>query len=149
MTRTKALVKRGPKPRSEVAAPNTLTTEQLDAVRLLAREGVREMSMRRVLGLTPAQWKTLRADLADGELSPLSLALAEGIADGQADVIAFMKRRMNQENDFQAAAWLADRVFRINKAESNDDSVPKVQIILNAPVATVEAFNALRIEADR
>jgi hypothetical protein len=131
MTRTKALIKRGPKPRTDVATPAALTAEQIDAVRLLAREGVREMSMRRVLGLTPVQWKALRADQADGELSPLSLALAEGIAEGQADVIAFMKRRMTQENDFQAASWLADRVFKLAREEGND-AAPRVSIVINA-----------------
>jgi len=130
MTHTKALVKRGPKPRLDFATPGVLTAEQLDSVRVLAREGVREMSMRRVLGLTLAQWKSLRADQPDGEFSPLSLALAEGIADGQADVIAFMKRRMTQENDFQAASWLADRVFRLGR-DDGDGSAPRVQIVIH------------------
>lgn len=71
-----------------------LTAQNLDAVRILAREGTREHTIRRVLGLTPKEWKALKTDDDDGELSPLALALEEGRADGAGDVIAFMKTRM-------------------------------------------------------
>jgi len=131
---TKAVARPGPKPRAELATLPALTPEQLDGVRSLAREGVREMTARRALALTPQQWKALRADLPDGELSPLSLALAEGLAEGQADVIAFMKRRMTQENSETAATWLASNVFKLGKAEG-EDTAPRVSIVINAAMS--------------
>ena len=98
---------------------------------------MREMSMRRVMGLTPREWKALRADLPDGELSPLSLAIAEGQAEGQADIISFMKRRMTNENSEAAATWLADRVFKMGK-QDGDDNGPRVAIIINAAMTPEE-----------
>lgn len=130
--------------RSDASMLPALTPAQLHAVRALAREGIREITARKVLDLTPAQWKAARADLADGSLSPLALAWAEGVAEGQADVISFMKRRMVSENSESAAIWLATNVFKLTRGESPEDSAgPRVSIVLNAPMATVEAFNAL------
>ncbi len=123
--------------RHDLATLPTLNTAQLDAIRSLAREGVREMTARRALGLTPQQWKALRADMPDGELSLLSLALAEGLAEGQADVIAFMKRRMTQDNSETAATWLASAVFKLGK-QGGDDIAPRVSIIINAAMSPEE-----------
>jgi hypothetical protein len=123
--------------RADLATLPSLNVAQLDAVRSLAREGVREMTARRVLGMTPAQWKGLRADLPDGELSPLSLALAEGLAEGQADVISFMKRRMTQDNSETAATWLAASVFKLGKQEG-EDTAPRVSIVINAAMSPEE-----------
>lgn len=115
----------------------SVTQAQLDACRLMAQEGMREMSMRRVIGLTPREWKALRADLPDGDLSPLSLAIAEGLAEGQADIISFMKRRMTTENSETAATWLADRVFKMGRQDA-DDSAPRVAIVINAAMTPEE-----------
>jgi hypothetical protein len=101
--------------------------------------------MRRVLGLTPSHWKALRADGPDGELSPLSLALAEGIAEGQADIINFMKRRMSQDNDFQAASWLAERVFKLGRQEA-DDPAPRVSIVINAAMTPDEYRRMIEVK---
>lgn len=113
-----------------------LTTHNLDAVRLLAREGTREHTIRRVLGLTPKQWKALKADDDDGELSPLALALEEGRADGAGDVVAFMKTRMADGSE-RAAEFLADRVFQLNRGDGNAE-VPRVAIIVNAALSPAE-----------
>lgn len=123
--------------RSDLAELPAVTRQQLDACRVLAQEGVREASMRRVLGLTPQQWKALRSDLPDGELSPLSRAIEEGLAEGQADIISFMKRRMTQDNSETAATWLADRVFKLGRQES-DDNTPRVAIVINAAMSPEE-----------
>jgi hypothetical protein len=123
--------------RNELTTLPALTAEQLDGVRTLAREGAREPSLRRVLGLTPAQWKALRADQADGELSPLSLALAEGLAEGQADIISFMKRRMTQQDSESAAVWLASNVFKLGKQDA-DEAAPRVSIVINAAMSPEE-----------
>ena len=141
---TKALTKPGPKPRADLATPPALTAEQLDGVRSLAREGVREMTARRALGLTPQQWKAMRTDQPDGELSPLALAWAEGIAEGQADVIAFMKRRMTQENSETAATWLAERVFKLGR-QDNDDSAPRVSIVINAAMSPTDYARMIEV----
>jgi hypothetical protein len=107
-----------------------LTEEALNAVRLLAQEGCREHTIRRAVGLTVAQWKALKAEAEDGELSPLALALEEGRAEGAGDVIAFMKVRM-QEGSERAAEFLADRVFQLNRGDGNAE-VPRVSIFINA-----------------
>lgn len=141
---TKAMTKPGPKPRADLATPLALTAEQLDGVRSLAREGVREMTARRALGLTPQQWKAMRADQPDGELSPLALAWAEGIAEGQADVIAFMKRRMTEENSETAATWLAERVFKLGR-QDNDDGAPRVSIVINAAMSPTDYARMIEV----
>jgi hypothetical protein len=123
--------------RVDPAVVPVLSAAQLDAVRSLAREGVREMTARRALGLTPQQWKASRADMPDGELSPLSIALAEGLAEGQADVIAFMKRRMTQNNSESAATWLASTVFKLGK-QDGEDTAPRVSIVINAAMSPDE-----------
>ena len=107
-----------------------LTEEALNAVRLLAQEGCREHTIRRAVGLTVAQWKALKGEAEDGELSPLALALEEGRAEGAGDVIAFMKVRM-QEGSERAAEFLADRVFQLNRGDGNAE-VPRVSIFINA-----------------
>lgn len=117
--------------------PVAPTEQQLSVVRSLAHEGTREHTIRRALCLTPPQWKALRADLPDGQLSPLSLALAEGLAEGQADVIAFMKRRMSQENSESAAVWLATNVFKLAKEDGGAEQ-PRVSIVINAAMSPEE-----------
>lgn len=142
----KALISPDAKPRADIATLPTLTAEQLDGVRSLAREGVREMTARRTLGLTPPQWKALRADLPDGELSPLSLALAEGLAEGQADLIAFMKRRMSQENSETAAIWLANNVFKLGKQEA-DEGAQRISIVINAAMSPADYQRMIEVTA--
>lgn len=130
--------------KAEVATLPTLTAEQLDAVRSLAREGVRELTARRVLGLTPQQWKAMRADQPDGELSPLALAWAEGIAEGQADIIAFMKRRMTSADSETAATWLAERVFKLGR-QDNDEGAPRVSIVINAAMSPADYARMIEV----
>ena len=120
-----------------------LTDQQLDTVRELAAEGNREHVIRRTLGLTPSQWRRLKDDPTEGDLSPLTLALEEGRAEGATNLIAFFKTRM-AGGDPDAAKWLAANVFKIGKEDGNGEgNQPRVTIILNAAMASVEAFNAL------
>lgn len=121
-----------------------LTPQNLDAVRLLAREGTREHTIRRVLGLTPKEWKALKGDADDGELSPLALALEEGRADGAGDVIAFMKTRMADGSE-RAAEFLADRVFQLNKGDGNAET-PRVAIIINAALSPTEYAQVVAVQ---
>lgn len=121
-----------------------LTTQNLDAVRILAREGTREHTIRRVLGLTPKEWKALKADDDDGELSPLALALEEGRADGAGDVIAFMKTRMADGSE-RAAEFLADRVFQLNRGDGNAEA-PRVAIIINAALSPAEYAQVIAVQ---
>ena len=120
-----------------------LVAQNLDAVRILAREGTREHTIRRVLGLTPKQWKALKADDDDGELSPLTLALEEGRADGAGDVIAFMKTRMADGSE-RAAEFLADRVFQLNRGDGNAE-VPRVAIVIQAALSPAEYAQLMTI----
>lgn len=110
--------------------------DKLDAARLLAREGCREHTIRRALGLSVALWKELKADTEDGELSPLGLALEEGRAEGAGDVIAFMKQRMKDGSE-RAAEFLADRIFQLNKGDGNAD-VPRTTIVINAALSPAD-----------
>lgn len=121
-----------------------LTAQNLDAVRILAREGTREHTIRRVLGLTPKAWKALKADDDDGELSPLALALEEGRADGAGDVIAFMKTRMADGSE-RAAEFLADRVFQLNRGDGNAET-PRVAIIINAALSPAEYAQVIAVQ---
>lgn len=121
-----------------------LTTQNLDAVRILAREGTREYTIRRVLGLTPKEWKALKADDDDGELSPLALALEEGRADGAGDVIAFMKTRMADGSE-RAAEFLADGVFQLNRGDGNAEA-PRVAIIINAALSPAEYAQVVAVQ---
>lgn len=127
-TMTKAQAKAPP-------AVVALSPEQLKAVRDLAAEGSREHTIRRALGLSPKEWKMLKEDDEDGELSPLALALEEGRAEGAGDIIAFMKNKMKSEGDIRAAEWLADRVYKINKGDGNSDEAPRVLIQINAALS--------------
>lgn len=124
--------------------PGELTTQNLDAVRLLAQEGCREHTIRRALGLSLAEWKALKADAEDGELSPLGLALEEGRAEGAGDVIAFMKQRMKEGSE-RAAEFLADRIFQLNKGDGNAD-VPRTTIVINAALSPVEYARVISIQ---
>jgi hypothetical protein len=129
---------------ADLAVLPVLSAQQLDAVRALATEGTREHTIRRALALSPAHWKALKADTAEGDLSPLGLALEEGRAAGIDDLVSFFKLRM-RDGDVRAAEWLGDKLYKIGREDGNAEQ-PRVQIILNAPAASVEAFHALRIE---
>ncbi len=122
-----------------------LSARALDVARELASEGVREATIRRALGLTPAQWKALREDTAEGDLSPLSQALAEGQAAGADQIIAFMKNKMVGEGSERAAEWLADKVFGLAKQDSADN-VPRVNIILNHALAPSEYARVIEVQ---
>lgn len=123
-----------------------LPARSIDVARELASEGVREATIRRALGLTPAQWKAAREDTADGDLSPLSLALAEGQAAGADQIIAFMKNKMVTENSERAAEWLADKVFGLAKPNDGADSAPRVNIILNHALAPAEYARVIQVQ---
>jgi len=122
-----------------------LNPRQLDLVRMLATEGNREHTIRRVLDLTPAQWKRLREDSEDGELSPLALALEEGRAEGAGEVIAFMKSKMKDEGDIRAAEWLAANIFQINKGDGNSET-PRVLIQINAALSAEEYGRIINVQ---
>ena len=121
-----------------------LVPDNLDAARLLAREGCREHTIRRALGLTVAQWKALKADTDDGELSPLGLALEEGRAEGAGDVIAFMKQRMKDGSE-RAAEFLADRIYQLNKGDGNAD-VPRTTIVINAALSPDDYARVIHVQ---
>lgn len=129
------------KPSASPPALPVLTRQQLDVVRALATEGTREHTIRRALGLDPSQWKRLKAQTTDEDgPGPLALALEEGRAAGIDDLVAFFKLKM-REGDIRAAEWIGDKLYKIGKEDGNAEQ-PRVQIILNAPMASVEAFNA-------
>lgn len=122
-----------------------LTMQALDTVRMLAQEGCREHTIRRALGLTPSQWKSLKDDAPDDDsLSPLSLALEEGRAEGAGDVIAFMKVRMKDGSE-RAAEFLADRVFQLNRGDGNAE-VPRVSIFINAALSPAEYAQVINVQ---
>lgn len=112
-----------------------LSRHQLDVARELAQEGNREHTIRRALGLSPIEWKRLKQDSEDGELSPLALALEEGCAEGAGEIVAFMKNKMKTEGDIRAAEWLAERIYRINRGDGNHEDAPRVLIQINAALS--------------
>lgn len=127
-----------------LTVPN-LEPRQLDLVRMLATEGNREHTIRRALELTPAQWKRLKEDSEDGDLSPLALALEEGRAEGAGEVIAFMKAKMKDEGDIRAAEWLAANIFQINKGDGNSET-PRVLIQINAALNAEEYGRIINVQ---
>lgn len=135
--------------KKEQAALPALPSEALDIARELATEGVREHTIRRTLGLTPAQWRKLQEDTEDGQLSPLALALEEGRADGAGEIVAFMKHKMQGEGDIRAAEWLADRIFKINKGDGNGDDAPRVLIQINAALSPEDYGRVINVRHDQ
>lgn len=135
--------------KKEQAALPALPSEALDIARELATEGVREHTIRRTLGITPPQWKKLKEDSEEGELSPLALALEEGRAEGAGEIVAFMKRKMLDEGSERAAEWLADRVFKINKGDGNGDDAPRVLIQINAALSPDDYGRVFNVQHDQ
>jgi hypothetical protein len=129
---------------NELSQAPKLSEHDLDSARVLAQEGNREHTIRRVLGLTPKEWKVLKEDTEDGELSPLALALEEGRAEGAGDIVAFMKQRMREGSE-RAAEFLADRIFQLNKGDGNGD-VPRVSIVINAALTAAEYTRVIDIQ---
>ncbi|WP_127477529.1 hypothetical protein [Sulfurivermis fontis] len=125
-----------------------LEPRHLELVRMLAQEGNREHTIRRALGLTPAQWKRLKEDTEDGELSPLALALEEGRAEGAGEIVAFMKDKMKNEGDIRAAEWLADRIYKINKGDGNNEDAPRVLIQINAALSPEEYSRVIHVQPE-
>ena len=124
-----------------------LEPRHLELVRMLAAEGNREHTIRRALSLTPSQWKRLKeADGEDGDLSPLQLALEEGRADGAGEIVAFMKDKMKNEGDIRAAEWLADRIYKINKGDGNNEDAPRVLIQINAALSPEDYGRIINVE---
>jgi hypothetical protein len=133
-----------PTPSRALAAPALLSHDHLQSVRVLAREGVRETSIRLVLGLTPSQWKVLKQDQPDGELSPLGLALEEGRAAGVDDLVAFFKLKM-REGEIRAAEWLADRLYKVGREDGNGDQ-PRVLIQINAALSPEDYRRLVQVQ---
>lgn len=136
--------KRLTKPASTALALPTLTPQHLDAVRALATEGTREHTIRRALGLTPSQWKALKDDTGDDELSSLGLALEEGRAAGIDDLVAFFKLKM-REGDVRAAEWIGDRLYKIGKEDGNADQA-RVLIQINAALSPEEYGRLIQVQ---
>ncbi|WP_296029652.1 hypothetical protein [uncultured Alcanivorax sp.] len=126
-----------------------LSPQKLDIARELAQEGNREHTIRRALGLTPAQWRRLKEDSEEGDLSPLALALEEGRAEGAGEIVAFMKNKMQAEGDIRAAEWLADRIYKINKGDGNGDDAPRVLIQINAALSPEDYGRAINVQQDQ
>ncbi len=129
---------------TDLTVPAPLSLQQLNAVRTLATEGVREHTMRRALGLTPSQWKALKQDASDGELSPLGLALEEGRAAGIDDLVAFFKARM-REGDIRAAEWIGDRLYKVGREDGNGEQ-PRVQININAALSPEDYRRLIQVQ---
>ncbi|MGX2039246.1 hypothetical protein ACWJKU_03815 [Methylocaldum sp. MU1018] len=123
-----------------------LEPRHLELVRMLAAEGNREHTIRRALSLTPSQWKRLKEDSEEGELSPLALALEEGRAEGAGEIVAFMKDKMKNEGDIRAAEWLADRIYKINKGDGNNEDAPRVLIQINAALSPEDYGRIINVE---
>jgi hypothetical protein len=133
------------KPTGGALALPDLEPRQLELVRMLATEGNREHTIRRALGLSPREWKQLRENSEDGELSPLALALEEGRAEGAGEVVAFMKNKMKNEGDIRAAEWLASNIFQINKGDGNGEA-PRVLIQINAALSPEDYGRIINVE---
>lgn len=127
-------------------ATSGLPADALNIVRELAAEGCREHAIRRTLGLTPAQWNTLKKDDDEGELSPLALAMEEGRAEGAGEVIAVMRARM-KEGDTRAAEWLGDKLYKIGR-EDGPNEAPRVQILINAALTPDEYARVIHVQPD-
>jgi hypothetical protein len=111
-----------------------LTPDQLAKVRLLAREGNREIVIRAVLGLSAKAWRELKAQ----EDSPLVEALDLGRADGAGLIISFMREKLADGN-IGAAQWLADRVYGMNVPPPADSGKTTTHVlILPAPMSEAE-----------
>jgi len=134
------------KPPAQALVLPGLSPHQLDIARELAQEGNREHTIRRALSLTPAQWKQLKEDTEEGELSPLALALEEGRAEGAGEIVAFMKDKMKAEGDIRAAEWLADRIYKINKGDGNNEDAPRVLIQINAALSPEDYGRIINVE---
>ncbi|WP_137719278.1 hypothetical protein [Methylobacillus flagellatus] len=125
-------------------ATNGLPAASLDIVRDLAAEGCREHAIRRTLGLSPSQWNALKKDDAEGELSPLALAMEEGRAEGAGEVIAVMRARM-KEGDTRAAEWLGDKLYKIGR-EDGPGEAPRVLIQINAALSPEEYARVIHVQ---
>lgn len=125
-------------------ATNGLPAASLDIVRGLAAEGCREHAIRRTLGLSPSQWNALKKDDAEGELSPLALAMEEGRAEGAGEVIAVMRARM-KEGDTRAAEWLGDKLYKIGR-EDGPGEAPRVLIQINAALSPDEYARVIHVQ---
>ncbi len=124
-------------------ATKGLPADALNVVRELAAEGCREHAIRRTLGLSPAQWNALKKDDAEGELSPLALAIEEGRAEGAGEVIAVMRARM-KEGDTRAAEWLGDKLYKIGR-EDGPGEAPRVLIQINAALTAEEYARVIHV----
>ena len=125
-------------------ATKGLPVDALNIVRDLAAEGCREHAIRRTLGLSPAQWNALKKDDAEGELSPLALAIEEGRAEGAGEVIAVMRARM-KEGDTRAAEWLGDKLYKIGR-EDGPGEAPRVLIQINAALSPEEYARVIHVQ---
>jgi len=127
-------------------ATKGLPAEALNIVRELATEGCREHAIRRTLGLSPSQWNALKKDDAEGELSPLALAMEEGRAEGAGEVIAVMRARM-KEGDTRAAEWLGDKLYKIGR-EDGPGEAPRVLIQINAALTADEYARVIHVQQE-
>ena len=125
-------------------ATKGLPADALNVVRELAAEGCREHAIRRTLGLSPAQWNALKKDDAEGELSPLALAIEEGRAEGAGEVIAVMRARM-KEGDTRDAEWLGDKLYKIGR-EDGPGEAPRVLIQINAALTAEEYARVIHVQ---
>lgn len=125
-------------------ATKGLPADALNVVRELAAEGCREHAIRRTLGLSPTRWNALKKNDAEGELSPLALAIEEGRAEGAGEVIAVMRARM-KEGDTRAAEWLGDKLYKIGR-EDGPCEAPRVLIQINAALSSEDYARIINVE---
>jgi len=116
------------------AGPPPLSEMQLANVRLLAREGNREICIRQVIGIPARTWRELKAV----DDSPLMEALEAGRAEGAGLVICFMRERMSK-NSMEAAKWLGEHVYGITKPAAGEGVNRTTHVlVLPAPMSEEE-----------
>lgn len=124
---------------------SNLPATKLASAQLLAREGNRDIVIRKTLGYTPTEWKRLK----EADDSSLAEALAIGKAEGAAEIVGFMKRMMTERDSMRAAEWLGERIYDLRPPSNSgnpDDIVPRVIINLGVErSATIEEYRAARI----
>lgn len=119
-----------------------LPADRLDLVRDLAKEGCRNHTIRRALGLTVPEFNRLLKPVDDPETgeqlpSPLRTALDEGHAEGADEILQAMRANA-RGGDQRALEFLADRVYKIGKEDGNSSDVPRVAIILGNALSPAE-----------
>jgi hypothetical protein len=125
--------------------PAPLDEADLTTARRLAREGCREGLIRQTLGLSVKDWRALKQQ----DDSPLLAALDVGLAEGAAEIIAFMREQM-REGSTEAAKWLGERVYKLHapRPDADANDVPRVIVNIGTPMSPEEYRRVIDIRPD-